>query len=77
MEYPLYRKYSNERSYFKVESNREFIQLQRIGKRVLEQRVIAKQYPELLLIRSLISMEEPHIISSDQLEFDSIFKMRS
>ena len=77
MEYPLYRKYSNERSYFKVESDREFIQLQRIGKRVLEQRIVAKRYPELLLIRSLISMEEPHIILSNQSEFENTRSTKS
>lgn len=72
MEYPIYRKYSNAKSYFKVENEREFIQLQIIGKRVLKQLVHAKQYPELLFIQSLIEMNVPHIILSDKDEFDEI-----
>ncbi len=72
MEYPVYRKYSNAKSYFKVENEREFIQLQLIGKRVMKQVVHAKQYPEMLLVQSLIHMDEPHIVLSSKEEFDSI-----
>ena len=75
MEYPLYRKYSNAKSYFKVENEREFTQLQQIGKRIMKQVVCAKQYPEMLFIRSLIEMSEPHIILSSKEEFDELEKI--
>ena len=67
--FPVYRKYSNDKSYFKVESESEFIQLQVIGKKVFESRITVVQYPERLLVNDLIKAEEPHILSIGEAEF--------
>jgi hypothetical protein len=72
--FPLYRKYSNDKSYFKVESESEFIQLQVIGKKVIESRITVVQYPERLLISDLIQAEEPHILMISETDFFDQFE---
>ncbi len=69
IEFPVYRKYSNDKSYFKVESDNEFIQLQVIGKKVFESKITVVQYPERLLVNDLIQAEETHILSIGEAEF--------
>jgi hypothetical protein len=54
LEYPIYRKYKNNKSYFKIMDPRNFVEIQLIGsqRRVLTIKV--KQYPEMVFIRDLI-----------------------
>ena len=54
MVYPLFRKNSIGNSVYKILSDNEFIEKQRIGKNVLEHEIEAKQYPEMLLIQDMI-----------------------
>ncbi len=54
MDYPLFRKNSIGNSVYKIISDNQFIEKQRIGKNVLEHEVEAKQYPEMLLIQDMI-----------------------
>ncbi|MCA0429818.1 MAG: hypothetical protein LCH32_04890 [Bacteroidetes bacterium] len=58
MKFPLYRKYSNNKSYFKVLNEIEFEELKFIGQKIELYKVKATQYPEKLFIKELIENAE-------------------
>jgi hypothetical protein len=59
MDFPQYRRYTNNLSWFKIEDERHFIELQFIGEKVLRYEVHATQYPEMLRIRDMLTYELP------------------
>jgi hypothetical protein len=71
MTFPIYRKLSNEKSYYKIVSAESFIELQRIGSKTKKHTLIAKQYPEKLLIQEMISLSNGYLESKEE-EFDRI-----
>lgn len=71
MTFPIYRKLSNEKSYYKIVSAESFIELQRIGSKTKKHTLIAKQYPEKILIQEMISLSNGYLESKEE-EFDRI-----
>jgi hypothetical protein len=71
MTFPIYRKLSNEKSYYKIVSAESLIELQRIGSKTKKHTLIAKQYPEKLLIQEMISLSNGYLESKEE-EFDRI-----
>ena len=71
MTFPIYRKLSNDKSYYKIVSAESFIELQRIGSKTKKHTLIAKQYPEKLLIQEMISLSNGYLESKEE-EFDGI-----
>lgn len=72
MDYPLFRKNSIGNSVYKIISDNQFIEKQRIGKNVLEHEIEAKQYPEMLLIQDMIECKQKifdEISEQEYLEF--------
>lgn len=55
MEYPLFRKYANEKSYFMIASSTELVELKLIGQRWVKYSFKAAQYPEMVMIRDLMT----------------------
>jgi hypothetical protein len=53
--FPLYRKYKNNKSYFKIIQPKLFEEIQIIGSKKIIKEVEAKQFPEMLFISDLIS----------------------
>ncbi len=52
--YPQYRKYKNDKSFFKILSAEEFIEIQWIGKNKLEHRIVAKILPDRNFIADML-----------------------
>lgn len=52
-QFPVYRKYSNEKSYFKIISDHEFYQLELIGNGFTYEHLIARLFPDKLLIQDM------------------------
>jgi hypothetical protein len=52
--FPVYRKYKNSKSYFKIISRNEFEQIQIIGSKKIVNHVNAKQLPEMNHINDLV-----------------------
>lgn len=71
MTFPIYRKLSNEKSYYKIVSAESFIELQRIGSTTKKHTLIAKQYPEKLLIQDMIALLAGYL-ESNASEFERI-----
>lgn len=59
-EFPLYRKYKNEKSYFKVISPDEFEEIVHIGRAFRRDLYKAKILPERNLIADLIALKDAH-----------------
>jgi hypothetical protein len=53
--FPVYRKYKNKKSYFKIIQPKLFEEIQIIGSKKIIKEVEAKQFPEMLFISDLIS----------------------
>ena len=58
MQFPVYRKYSNESSYFIIHSLTEWTEYKKFGKNIVEHHFVATQFPEKLLIQDLINLQE-------------------
>lgn len=54
-EFPVFRKYSNNKNYFKIINLNEFIEISVIGKQVLFKKHEAKIYPDKLFIADLLN----------------------
>lgn len=53
MNYPIYRKYTNSETYFKIVSEDEFEEVQFIGDKPILHSIKAVQYPEKLRIMDM------------------------
>ncbi|MFP5471022.1 MAG: hypothetical protein ACLGGV_05455 [Bacteroidia bacterium] len=55
MTFPQYRKYPDNRAFFKILSDTEFEELSFIGTKQIIQKIVAKTYTERLYISDMIS----------------------
>ena len=58
MEFPVYRKYFNGMSFYKILSDLEFEEKQKVGSKIHKHHVIAYQFPEKLRIQDMISCKD-------------------
>lgn len=56
-DFPIYRKLSNDLRFFKIENDRLFHEKQKLGSKVLNYTIEAKQYPEMLRIQDMIALD--------------------
>ena len=70
MEFPIYRKYSNNKNFYKIESKEVLEELQLIGKSYAIIRLEAKILPEFNLIQDLIDNKDNRWEASTALEYD-------
>ncbi|MFM7472695.1 MAG: hypothetical protein ACKO00_02110 [Crocinitomicaceae bacterium] len=66
MEFPVYRKINNCKSYYKVFSNLEFIEIQIIGKIYFKNHFKISQYPDKLFLMDVISGKHPYEIATQE-----------
>lgn len=71
-QFPLYRKYSNGQRYYKILNPLTFIEIQRIGSRILKTEHHAEIYPDKLFISDLIGLTQPGIETSSESEFNEL-----
>jgi hypothetical protein len=69
-DFPQYRKLPNNKAFYRINSDRDFDEVQVLGSKVLCYHHDAKQYPEILRIMSMMDYEEPFVLSTRS-EFDS------
>jgi hypothetical protein len=72
-EFPQYRKIINEKSYYRIEDENHFTEIQLIGKKTFELKIQAIQYPEKLKIKEMLNCEEPYK-KIEQSEFDRVYQ---
>lgn len=72
MEFPVYRKYNNGKSYFRVNSESHFTEIMFIGKRKEVYEFYAKIFPDVMLIKDMIEMENGSYEESSKEEFEAL-----
>jgi len=68
--YPIYRKLLNNKSYYKIIDARNFEEIQIIGAKKKKYFHEANQYPEILFIQDLISFHHSGINESSEEEWN-------
>lgn len=58
MEFPIYRKYKNSNTFFKINDEKSFEEISFIGSKVFHLEIEAKQYPEFLRILDMIDCKD-------------------
>ena len=68
MEYPQYRRTTDDRHFYRIEAMDRFTEIQVIGNRHLVHSVTARAYPELVRIKEMIEREGDRyqVISEDR-----------
>jgi hypothetical protein len=64
MTFPQYRKLSNNKSFYRIDSESLFFEIQLIGHKSFLHQTEAKQYPEIIRIQDMLSLSEPFVLSS-------------
>lgn len=72
MQFPVYRKYANGKSYFRVNSESHFTEVMFIGKRKEVYEFYAKIFPDVMLIKDMLAMENGSYEESSEAEFEQI-----
>ena len=70
IQFPIYRKYPNNRSFFKINSWTEFDEIQFVGSRGVLSMVEASAYPEKLRIKDMLELCGGYWLESDSGEFE-------
>jgi hypothetical protein len=70
--FPLYRKYPNNKSYFKVLTELHFIELQIIGKYFRMEEFVAKIMPDRYLVSDMIDLSQGFWVSSSEEEYEAV-----
>ena len=72
IDFPQFRKLSNDKVFYKVVSSREFIEIQLIGSVAKIHRIKAIQYPEILKIQDLLELENEFYVAILKEEYEAI-----
>ena len=64
MDYPAYRKLSNNKSFYKILSESEFEEIQLVGSSSIKTKIRAQKFPEIIRIKEMISLDGPFLKSS-------------
>ncbi len=70
--YPIYRKYTGLDVWFKITSDVSFIEIKKIGTRLLMTKVEAIQFPEKNFIQDMISLNENRWQEVDKKEVEKL-----
>ena len=65
-DFPVFRKYTNNKNYFKIINLNEFIEISVIGKQVILKKTEAKIYPDKIFISDLINCNYPILKISEE-----------
>lgn len=69
IEFPQYRKLSNDKSLYCIDDESHFTEIQIIGQKVFELKIHAIQFPEKLKIKDMLNCENPYL-KIEKIEFE-------
>jgi hypothetical protein len=72
IQFPVYLKYKNNTSYYRIDSLESFVELQKMGTKVFKYEIKAKIYPDRLRILDMIVNEEQLWSTIDSEEFNAL-----
>ncbi|MDA9986955.1 hypothetical protein N9E11_02910 [Crocinitomicaceae bacterium] len=71
MYFPIFRKLSNNKSFYRISSETDFEELQVVGSKVLCSEYKATKYPELIRLKEMIACNKP-FEEYDALDYKSL-----
>jgi len=74
IKFPVYRKYKNNKSYFKISSLTDFEELQIVGSKIFHRQIKVQQYPEKVFINDLLYQFQEMAEEVTKDEFDKLLK---
>jgi len=77
MNFPLYRKLSHNKTFYRINSLTDFDEIMLIGKRVKLMHTEALQYPEKLKILDMVHQTDSAYLAMEQNEWDNLFSQLS
>ena len=69
--FPCYRKLRNDKSFYKISSERTFTEIQCVGNQYFKIEIIANKYPEIILIQDMLIKRGIYDLSAEE-EFNTI-----
>lgn len=75
MNFPQFRKLSNNKAFYTILDERNFIEYQVIGTKIMKYTFKAEKYPEILRIKEMLSLELEGIMKSSEEEFNQFFRV--
>jgi hypothetical protein len=72
MDFPQYRKLSNNKAFYEIVNERTFNEIQIVGSKAFYYIHDADQYPEMLKIKEMLDLSESSIESSSKEEFQRL-----
>lgn len=66
MDFPQYRKLSNEKVFYRINDDRNFDEIQLMGSKGFFHSVKAEQYPEMLRIQDMLKCSEGYLESNQE-----------
>jgi predicted nucleic acid-binding protein len=69
--FPCFRKLRNDKSFYKISSERTFTEIQCVGNQHFKIEIITSKYPEIILIQDMLNKREIYDISTEE-EFNTI-----
>jgi hypothetical protein len=75
--FPLYRRSSNGRHYYRIEGPRAFTEVQLVGAGAVIHRVVDAAYPEQVRIDEMVGLAGGLYVALDPAEFDRMLDLHS
>jgi hypothetical protein len=72
--FPVYRKYKNNKSYFKIINPKLFEEIQLIGSKKIVKQTEAKQFPEMVFIHDLVFNYLEMAVEIGEVDYENIKK---
>ncbi len=72
IDFPQFRKLSNDKVFYRINSEKHFDEIQLIGTSAKMYTIIAHQYPELVRIMDMLDVNSKTYLSSNKNEFESL-----
>ncbi len=70
MEFPIYRKYKNSETYFKINNEKSFEEISFVGSKTFHYVIEAKQYPEFLRIKDMMECKDDVWVAINESDFN-------
>jgi len=72
--FPLFRKTTNGKSFYKIHHERYLEELQIVGSKYLHHTLQAKIYPEILFLLDIIENKEQHYLEISEADFNTFME---
>ena len=72
MDFPAYRKLSNNKSFYKITSDTSFEEIQLMGSKAFLYEHNVSKYPEILRIKEMLELVLAEILESSEEEYEKL-----